>query len=209
MRHALSIFSAAFLLLSSQRAEAQLEVVDEPAAAPVPASAGFDPSLVIHAGLRGAYTNLTATGSSYDAAFTIGPSWGVAFQHEAWRIFDMRLSLLNFGGAWSGEGGPDLVSPLGLHFGTGARWRSGIVSIAATAIAGLNGWLADQDLVTFELGGELSLVFHEGCEGVEIGYQALAAASDLGWAPEPVHAIYARWLVTSDGAEGRACRDGR
>lgn len=207
MRHASLVCSIALLLsLSALPAAAQLESAPSQSIdAPTPAA--FEPSIAVHAGLRLGYA--TVRSEAPFEAIAGGPCFGVVFHHEAWRILDMRLHLLQFGAAWSERRAPELASELGGQLGTGLRARAGIVSFAATALAGLRAWLASGDQVSFDVGGELSITFHAGCDGIELGYQVLATASTGGFADAPSHGLVARWAITNGGPDREACRERR
>jgi len=207
MRRTTPVFASALLFfLSARPAAAQLEIVEPPSAEPERA---FEPSMAVHAGLRASYAALGTAEASIDEAVVGGVVFGIALQHEAWRIFDMRLQLLQFGAGWSDARDPELVSQVGLQLGTGVRARAGIVSFAATALVGFGAWLAPGDPVTLDVGGELSITFHAGCEALELGYQALASLSAGGFAEAPSHGVLFRWIVTNGGPEWDACREER
>lgn len=205
-RTTLAFASALLVFISARPAAAQLEMAGPPA---TDAARGFEPSMAVHLGLRASYAALGTTETPIDEAVVGGPVFGIALQHEAWRIFDMRLRLLQFGAGWSDARSPELVSQIGLQLGTGLRARAGIVSFAATALVGLGAWLAPGDPVTLDLGGELSITLHAGCEAFELGYQALATVSAGGFAEAPSHGLIARWIITNDGPERAVCRDDR
>ncbi len=193
------------------RAAAQLEVAENSIASPergasTSVGSGSEPSMSVHGGFRGAYVALSSSADPYDGAFVVGPMYGLLFHHEAWRIFDWRLQLFQFGAAWSDELAPDFMAAVGLHIGSGVRARAGVVSFAMTALIGVTGWFGTASAATFELGGEAAVTIHAGCDGIEIGYQALATLSDRGFATEPSHGIVARWIAaSSDGPDRDAC----
>lgn len=204
MRHsALAFASALMLLLCAHPAAAQLEIVDPP---PAEAPRSLEIGMGVHTGLRVNYAMLATADGALDVAAAAGPVVGFVLQHEAWRLFDMRIHLLQFGAGWSDEREPELVSQFSVQLGAGVRARAGMLSFAATALVGFAAWLAPGDPFTLDLGAELSLTFHLGCEAFEIGYQALATAGAGGFAGAPSHGAFARWVIASDGPERRACR---